>query len=1053
MDASESVVPHTSLSREWDCCPRRSLVEFAHSMRSSRTTPPHYFSTATSTLAVIAAAVFLITACESVDEKKPKPAAKTEPAPAKPLVLPPAVECRWAEGRITVDGNADEPAWKNAQTITRFLAPWATNSPPAKTRTTARLLWDREFLYFHAEMEDRDLYADITTKDGNTWNNDVFELFFKPALDKPGYYEFQVNAANTQFDLFLPRRASWLVDRLRNDQEFHIESKVVHRGTLNQWRDRDTGWSVEGRIPWRDFMPTGGRPATNEEWRFALCRYDYSVEWENPDLSTTAPLSRVDYHQHENYAPIKFVGQQIGAAGPLRRLPLTTSKIAGSPEPPSPYKTERAFPKLEIKNAMLLRQLPGTDHLVYIDRASPSGSSQFWIFKDDPGVTQKKLALALTNELSYGMAFHPKFDANGHIYIAGNGAGANGKKHTRVTRWTMDRKEPYTVDPQSRQLIIEWESDGHNGADAIFGNDGMLYITSGDGTSDSDTNVTGQRIDLLLSKVLRIDVDNPPTGKFYSVPKDNPFLDTPNARPETWAHGFRNPWRITCDAKTGQIWVGENGQDLWESVKQVERGANYGWSVYEGSHPFYENRKLGPGKLTKPTLEHNHSESRSLTGGVVYYGKNLPDLNGHYTYGDYSTGKIWGALHDGKKLLQHRELVDTPFAITGFGQDTRGNLLVIDDNSGFHYLRPNTEKSDTAKFPRKLSETGLFTSVADHQLQPALIPYSVNAPHWVDGATKEQYLALPPGTNGLIEFTHFRGWNLPEGTVILQTLSLPSGGKSRRIESRILAKQQNEWAGYSYEWNAAQTDATLVDKAGADRELMLADAAGNPQRTPWRIPSRADCMVCHSRAAIYALGFNEWQFNKEHDYGGYKANQLEVLEKLGVFRGDWKSYERERFGEEQTAKGTADIDAAWNKIGQVNGQRSSPETRSFLPRNPENMRRLVNPYDATQDLTARVRSYLHANCSHCHVEAGGGNAPMELEFRTLLSKTRTINVPPIHNNYNLPDPRIIAPGHVENSVMFQRIAGTGVGKMPPVGAQGLDADWIQLLVEWITKMK
>ena len=1027
-------------------------------MRLSQTTPPRRFPITKPTLVVIAVAAFLF-ACEAVNGKKTEPVKKAvlvaDTPAAKPPVLPPAAECRWADGRITIDGNADEPAWKNAQVINRFLAPWATNSPPAKTRTTARLLWDREFLYFHAEMEDHDLFANVITKDGNTWNNDVFELFFKPALDEPGYYEFQVNAANTQFDLFLPRRASWLVDRLRHDQEFHMESKVVHRGTLNQWRDRDTGWSVEGRIPWRDFMPTGGRPAPNEEWRFALCRYDYSIEWESPDLSTTAPLTRVDYHQHENYAPIKFVGQTIGAAGPLRRQALTTSKIAGSPEPPSPYRTERAFPKLEVKNAMLLRQVPGTDHLLYIDRASSSGSSQFWIFKDDPAVTQKSLALAFTNELSYGMAFHPKFTENGHLFVAGNGAGANGKKHTRVTRWTMDRKAPFTVDPKSSQLIIDWESDGHNGADCIFGTDGLLYITSGDGTSDSDTNVTGQRIDLFLSKVLRIDVDKPAPGKFYSVPKDNPFLDTPTARPETWAHGFRNPWRITCDTKTGHIWVGENGQDLWESVKLIERGANYGWSVYEGSHLFYENRKLGPGKLTKPTLEHHHSESRSLTGGVVYYGKNLPDLDGHYTYGDYSTGKIWGARHDGKKLLQHQELVDTTFAITGFGQDSRGNLLVIDDNSGFYYLRPNTEKAGPIPFPRKLSETGLFTSVADHKLQPALIPYSVNVPHWADGATKEQFLALPTGSNGIVDLTQYRGGNLPEGTVILQTLSLPSGKTKRRIESRILTKQQNEWAGYSYEWNAAQTEATLVDKAGADRELSLADATDQPQRKPWRIPSRAECMFCHSRAANYVLGFNEWQLNTEHDYGGYKADQLAVFEKLGIVRSNWLNYERERFGEAPTAKGTpeGETTAAWNKVGQVSGQRSAPDTKSFLPRNPENMRRLVNPYDATQDLTARVRSYWHANCSHCHIEAGGGNAAMELEFRTLLTKTRTINVPPIHNHFKLPDPRIVAPGDVGNSVMFQRIAGTGVGRMPPVGASGLDADWIQLLVEWITKLK
>ena len=123
----------------------------------------------------------------------------------------------------------------------------------------------------------------------------------------------------------------------------------------------------------------------------------------------------------------------------------------------------------------------------------------------------------------------------------------------------------------------------------------MMYVTTGDGTSDSDTNLTGQRTDLLLAKVLRIDVDNPAEGKTYSVPKDNPFVGNKDFVPETWAMGLRNPWRMTFDAKTKQLWVGQNGQDLWEQAYLVKKGENYGWSVTEGSHPFYPNRKAAPG--------------------------------------------------------------------------------------------------------------------------------------------------------------------------------------------------------------------------------------------------------------------------------------------------------------------------------------------------------------------------------------------------------------------------------------------------------------------------
>ena len=147
-----------------------------------------------------------------------------------------------------------------------------------------------------------------------------------------------------------------------------------------------------------------------------------------------------------------------------------------------------------------------------------------------------------------------------------------------------------------------------------------------------------------------IDVDHADPGRAYSVPKDNPFAGVAGVRPETWAYGLRNPWRMTVDEKTGHLWVGNNGQDLWETAYLIQKGANYGWSVVEGSHPFYPSRKAGPTPFSPPTVEHHHSESRSLTGGIVYYGSRHAELRGAYLYGDYSTGKVWGVRHDGTKV-------------------------------------------------------------------------------------------------------------------------------------------------------------------------------------------------------------------------------------------------------------------------------------------------------------------------------------------------------------------------------------------------------------------
>jgi hypothetical protein len=227
--------------------------------------------------------------------------------PAKKDEGPPAVrsaECRRASSPIKLDGSLDEPAWAKAQVLSDFAVFWQNRK--AKTSTRARLLWDDAHLYFAAEMEDSDLYADIKQRNGMTWLNDVFELFFKPSPDKLGYYEFQVNAANTPLELILPSRGSGGYMRFASAGPFGLESAVKLDGTLNKWQDRDRGWTVEGRIPWSAFQMTGGRPKEGEVWRFALCRYDYSTAFEQPELSSSAPLTRADFHRYEDYGELRF---------------------------------------------------------------------------------------------------------------------------------------------------------------------------------------------------------------------------------------------------------------------------------------------------------------------------------------------------------------------------------------------------------------------------------------------------------------------------------------------------------------------------------------------------------------------------------------------------------------------------------------------------------------------------------------------------------------------------------------------------------------------------
>ncbi|MHB1560306.1 MAG: PQQ-dependent sugar dehydrogenase [Isosphaeraceae bacterium] len=699
---------------------------------------------------------------------------------------------------------------------------------------------------------------------------------------------------------------------------------------------------------------------------------------------------------------------------PEKRIPWNDSRVVGSPDPPLPYKTVRAFPRLSIRQPLALAPEPGTDRLFVLQHLGVwSGPSRLLAVRDDPEADALDTLLDI-DALAFGFAFHPDYAHNGYLFIGLNGP-MNGPKSTGVVRYTVDRKTG-RIDPATKVSVIAWPSDGHNGGDLAFGNDGTLFISAGDGSSGSDAHETGQTVDDLRGAVLRIDVDHPDAGRAYSVPRDNPFVGRPGARPELWAYGLRNPWRLSYDRESGQLWVGNNGQDLWEQVYLIKKGGNYGWSLFEGSHIFLENRPAGPDPILLPAAEHSHSEARSLTGGRVYRGKRLPELVGAYVYGDWSTGRVWGIRHDGQKALWHRELVDTPFNITGFGTDHSGELYVIDHAGGFYRLEPISDIDRPKQpFPTRLSETGLFTSVAAHAPHRAAIGYGVVAPQWADGASMERFAAFP-GLDRIVQHPQLNAggaWTLPNGSVLVQTLSierLDDAGRAarRRIETRLLVRQQGEWTGYSYRWNPEQTDATLVPASGGSEDLEVPDpgAADGRREQSWRFPARTECLVCHSRAAGFVLGFSPLQLDRDCRQGEKTVNQLRAFEGLGVFQGE-------------------------------------------LPKQSANRPRLVDPYDAHQPPEARVRSYLHVNCSVCHVQEGGGNSLMQLDVATPTRRMNVVDAKPVHDALGLPDARLIAPGAPERSVLFHRISRRDTRKMPPLGSNEVDREAVRFIGEWI----
>ena len=701
------------------------------------------------------------------------------------------------------------------------------------------------------------------------------------------------------------------------------------------------------------------------------------------------------------------------------RVLWKTSRVVGSPEPPLPYRVERRFLGVSIKQPLGVYPEPGTNRLFVIQHLNHwAGPGRILAIEDDETAADIDLLL-YKDFIIYGLAFHRGYEENRHVFLGMNGPVSVREKKTRISRFTVSRERPRVIEPQSEVVILDWDSDGHNGGDVGFSpKDGFLYFTAGDRTADADQDRTGQDLSKIPGSVVRVDVDHPADGKAYSVPADNPFLETPGARPEIWAYGLRNPWRMSFDEKTGHLWVGNNGQDLWEQIYLIRRGGNYGWSAMEGAYPYYPDRQRGPSPLSGPVVDHPHYEALSLTGGRVYYGSKLPELHGAYLYGDWGTGKIWAVRHDGEKILWHKELADTTLSIGGFGVDHDGEIFVVDQaQGGLYRLVPTPAEEPRQAFPRTLSETGLFTSVETHTVDEGLIPYGVKVPRWSGGARAERYVALP--FDSKMGYTERSGWQFPEGAVVIKTLSaqmdVAKPDSWRRVETQMLTKQEGEWAAYSYAWNDDGTDAALVESAGMRRSLEIRDpeAPGGKRVEPWRFLARAECTACHTRAVV--IGLSTVQLNRPA-IGDRATNQIELWRQLGVF--------------------------------QAASEPIPPATELSSLVDPHG----VNTQDASHDLETRARAYLHANCAHCHVWSGGGNAQIVLSVDTPREKTLLFDVRALQGDFGLVDGKIVAPGDPHRSVLYYRLSTLGGGRMPRLGVEKVDRESLALVRDWIASL-
>ena len=701
-----------------------------------------------------------------------------------------------------------------------------------------------------------------------------------------------------------------------------------------------------------------------------------------------------------------------GLAG---RVEWTTSRVVGSPDPPPPYQLIRAFPQFIFKHPVFIAQDPMSERFFVAEY-----EGKIYSFRPDDVRGTKDLFLDMKRGVS-AFSFHPQYAENGQVFVFSgidpSLKGKDGEQPEQISRVSRFEREPGSdpprLDPESETIIIEWPGGGHNGGEAIIGPDGYLYVATGDGTGSSDRESTGQGVDDLLSVMMRLDVEDPDPGRHYSIPEDNPFVGRAGAREEIWAYGFRNPWRFSFDPITGQPWVGDVGQDLWEMIELVSRGSNHGWSVKEGSHPFHPSKEQGPTPIVPPIAEHHHTECRSITGGYVYESDKFPELRGAYLYGDYQYGKMWGLRYNHKqeKVTWHEELANTTVKISSFGVARDGSFYALDyDRGEIYQLDHRPPPKNLPPFPRQLSETGLFTSVKDHQVAPGVIPYSINAPFWSDGARKERFFAIPGELD--IDFTEDRAWAFDDGAVTVKsfTLDMEKGDPSsaKRIETRIVVKQDDHWVGYTYAWNDEQTDANLVAAGGLDRSYTIKDpsAPGGERRQVWHYPSRTECMFCHSRAAGFVLGLNTHQMNRDHNYSGVVDNQLRTLNHIGIFK-------------------------------------------QPLDKAPSEYAAFPDPFDEKADLEKRAKTYLHVNCAMCHVGSGGGNSNIQLAYKTPLEEAKLIGDVPIHDTMGMADAQLVAPGAPGRSLLYKRVTVRGVNQMPPTSTNRVDEEGAKLLFEWI----